>query len=63
VKWWSMCERTGHLAHCRHSQCKVVVIKGGDGDGEGGGRRKKVVFVFGYELCLYLVTSCVHIWL
>jgi hypothetical protein len=38
----------------------VVITKGGDSDGEGGGRRRGAVF--GYELCLYLVMSCVCVW-
>ena len=37
------------------SQCKVVVMKGGDSDGDaGGGKRRVVVFVFDYKLDLSL---------
>jgi len=43
-----MCGPKCHLAHGRHSQCEVVVTKGGDGDGDGGGKRV-FVFVFGYK--------------
>jgi hypothetical protein len=59
VRWRLTCECTSRLAHRGRSRCKAVVSKGGDGDGEGGRRRKVVLLLFGYKLCLYLVMSCV----
>jgi hypothetical protein len=53
-----MCEHTHRLAHHGCSQCKVVIMKGGDGDGESVEEScvwLQVVFVFGHELCLCFV--------
>ena len=43
------------LSHGGDSQCKVVVMKGGDSDRDaGGGKRRVVVFVFNYKSDLSL---------